>query len=77
MEPDMHGAGWRKASYSMANGNCVEAISTSTHIAVRDSVNAGAIIILYPTRAWQVFIDGVKAGSSDALRPRPGSTRWK
>ena len=69
MGPDMHGAHWRKASYSMANGNCVEAISTSTHIAVRDSNKPGATIISYPSRAWQVFIAEVKAGSFDLVTP--------
>jgi hypothetical protein len=69
MEPGIHGVYWRKASYSMANGNCVEAMSTSAHIAVRDSSNPGAIIIRYPSRAWQVFIEDLKARSFDVLTP--------
>lgn len=69
MGPDVYGADWRKASYSMANGNCVEAISASTHIAVRDSVNPGATVLSYPSGAWQAFIAKVKAGNFDLLAP--------
>jgi len=69
MEPDIHGADWRKASYSMANGNCVEAISASAHIAVRDSANPDAVIISYPSRFWLAFIADVKAGTFDVRTP--------
>ena len=69
MGPDVNRDDWRKASYSMANGNCVEAISTSTHIAVRDSIKPGTTIISYPSRAWQIFIAAVKAGNFDLVTP--------
>jgi Domain of unknown function (DUF397) len=63
---DVRGTDWRKASYSMANGNCVEVISASTYIAVRDSINSGAIIISYPAPAWRAFIVEVKTGNFDS-----------
>jgi uncharacterized protein DUF397 len=69
MGPDVYGANWRKASYSMANGNCVEAVSAATHIAVRDSVNPGATVLSYSSGAWRAFIAEVKAGSFDPLAP--------
>ena len=69
MGPDVYGADWRKASYSMANGNCVEAASACEHIAVRDSVNPGAAVLSYPACAWQAFVAEVKAGSFDLLAP--------
>ena len=67
MGPDVNRDDWRKASYSMANGNCLEAISVSRHIAVRDSVNPGAMTISYPSCAWRIFVAEVKAGRFDPL----------
>jgi hypothetical protein len=64
---DTGGADWRKASYSMANGNCVEVGSAAARIAVRDSARPDAIVICFQARAWRDFIGTVKAGS---LAPR-------
>jgi hypothetical protein len=63
MDVDVLGNGWRKASHSVANGQCVEVAAASARVLVRDSVNrTGAVIALAPA-AWQAFIGSAKAGT--------------
>jgi Domain of unknown function (DUF397) len=59
-------AGWRKSSLSMANGNCVEAASNGTAIAIRDSTDPAAPMVAYEARAWRAFVTAVKAGTGDS-----------
>jgi len=58
---------WKKASRSMANGNCVEVASTSDMIAVRDSKNPDGPILMYTAPEWAAFLDGAKNGEFDTL----------
>jgi hypothetical protein len=63
--PDTVGAGWRKPSYSMSNGACVEAASDFAFVAVRDSADPGAAVVTYAAPAWNAFVTAVKAGAFD------------
>jgi hypothetical protein len=52
---------WRKASYSNANGGCVEVAATPHGIGVRDTVQDGCGPALqFPAAAWETFIRAAK-----------------
>jgi hypothetical protein len=55
--------GWRKASFSFANGNCVEAGSGRV-VGVRDTKEAGLgedrTVLEFAPGAWKEFISGLK-----------------
>ncbi len=52
---------WRKSSYSVGNGACVEvARQQAGEVAVRDSNDAGGAILLYAPTSWGHFIEVVK-----------------
>ena len=56
--PDM--SAWRKASYSIGNGECVEvARSADGLIGVRDSKAPAGGIITMSTTEWKSFLSGV------------------
>ena len=52
-------AQWRKASYSMNNGACVE-IAISSDIAIRDSTDPDGPHLNFTARAFDVFTAKVK-----------------
>jgi hypothetical protein len=52
---------WRKASYSIGNGACVEVSSVSGNVLVRDSQILDSPMIGYPAETWRSFIAGLKA----------------
>jgi hypothetical protein len=57
----LHGAIWRKSSYSGTQGNCVEvATSRSGMVAVRDSKDAGGPLLVVKREAWATFIAHIK-----------------
>jgi Domain of unknown function (DUF397) len=60
MDLEADSAAWRKATYSIANGQCVEVGSAATRVFVRDSVNPSGAVIAYDPEAWQFFIDSTK-----------------
>ena len=47
---------WRKSSYSVANGQCVEAASGSDMVAVRDTTDRGGTTLVFPAAAWTAFL---------------------
>jgi hypothetical protein len=53
-------AAWRKSSYSIANGDCVEAVSRPGEVAVRDSKDPEGKILRYSVGAWRAFVAKLK-----------------
>lgn len=60
------GRGWRKSSYSAADGCCLEMIHWDGGVAVRDSKDPeGGSILHFSAEAWGHFIGAVKIGGFD------------
>lgn len=53
--------GWRKSSYSYANGSCVLIGQVTGAVAVRDSKDPDGPVLAFPEPAWGTFLAGVKA----------------
>jgi hypothetical protein len=54
--------GWRKSSYSMSNGHCVEtACLAGGRIGVRDSQAVAGPALRFAAGAWVAFLGEVKA----------------
>jgi hypothetical protein len=51
---------WRKSSYSLSNGNCVEVGTGQAMVAVRDSRDPDGPAIDVSPRAWAEFTEQVK-----------------
>ena len=59
------GGGWRKSSYSMSNGHCVEAASlVGGRIGVRDSKAAGGAVLRFEPGAWAIFMAELRTRAS-------------
>jgi Domain of unknown function (DUF397) len=55
------GGSWRKSSYSLSNGQCVEAARlASGRIAVRDSLAAGGPILRFEPASWGAFLSELR-----------------
>jgi hypothetical protein len=60
-EPD-----WRKSSYSVNNGACVEVAEFAGTLMVADTAVPGRSHTLrYSARAWRLFVVSMKTGRSD------------
>ena len=54
-------ARWRKSTFSMGAGNCVEiAQLPGGLVAVRDSKNPDGPVLTFPVSEWRAFIQGVR-----------------
>lgn len=51
---------WRKATYSLSNGNCVEVGTGQALIAVRDSTDPDGPVISVSPGEWAEFTEYVK-----------------
>jgi len=56
-----------KSSFSGDAGQCVEVRITKQNIAVRDSKNPEADIMVFSNDEWNAFIQGVKNGEFDLV----------
>ncbi len=67
-----HGApnhlNWRKATYSIANGDCAEVASVSGSVVIRDTKDPYGLILRYPSDSWRSFIGKARSGSFDVVR---------
>ena len=54
---DLSRTEWHKSSYSSQDGNCVE-VGTNLPgaVAIRDSPNPGAPMLLIPAAGWRTFL---------------------
>jgi hypothetical protein len=63
MNPPKITDGWRKSSYSGANGDCVEvAALPNSRRAVRDSKALGRGFLGFNPQEWDTFISSLKNG---------------
>lgn len=54
--------GWRKASYSVPDGNCVEAAAGQQAVGVRDTTLAGhGPVLEFTTGSWRDFLASIRA----------------
>jgi hypothetical protein len=52
---------WRKASYSLGNGECIEVADGPTDcVAIRDSKNPAGSVLVYSSDEWKLFLTKVK-----------------
>ena len=51
---------WRKSSYSIANGACVEAAAAPGAVVVQDTAGAAHGQLRFPARVWREFVARVK-----------------
>ena len=57
--------GWRKSSYSLSNGQCVEtARLVSGRIGVRDSIAPAGTVLRFAPEVWGAFLEGLRTLSS-------------
>jgi Domain of unknown function (DUF397) len=59
---------WRKATYSIANGDCAEVGSLPGIVVVRDTKDPHGPILRYPSDSWRSFINRAQKGSFDGIR---------
>ncbi|MDJ1130438.1 DUF397 domain-containing protein [Streptomyces iconiensis] len=65
---DLHGADWRKSSYTANNSNCVEVarVPGADVTAVRDSKNTHIPAARVSCGAWDAFVAAVANGSFES-----------
>jgi hypothetical protein len=57
---------WRKSSFSMGNGNCVEIADLGGgHVAVRDSKDKTGPVLTFTPGEWAAFLDGARKNEFD------------
>ena len=68
---------WRKATYSIANGDCAEVASIPGVVVVRDTKDPHGLVLRYTSDSWRSFISKARMGSLDSIRlwVKPGYMR--
>jgi Domain of unknown function (DUF397) len=57
------GSQWVKSSFSYSNGNCVEVASLyGAAVGVRDTKDAGGLVLRFSPAEWDAFLGGVRNG---------------
>ena len=51
---------WRKSSYSTGNAACVEVARADRKTAVRDSKDPDGPVLVFGTRAFALFVGGLR-----------------
>ena len=54
---------WRKATYSVENGNCVEVASPGA-VLIRDTRDRDGVTLTVPAPAWRAFTTQLRDGSA-------------
>jgi Domain of unknown function (DUF397) len=54
---------WRKASYSVGNGECVEVVSALGQVSIRDSKDPEGPVLTYSADAFRSFLGEAKRAS--------------
>ena len=68
MTPDATDVRWRKSTFSGSNGECVEVAELADGaIAVRNSNNPGAGMVLFTRAEMAAWVKGCQAGEFDDL----------
>jgi hypothetical protein len=52
--------GWRKSSYSGAQGSCVETASDGGAVMVRDTTDRAGLTLSVPASAWTAFLAALR-----------------
>ena len=62
---DECGLGWRKSSYSMSNGHCLEtARLAGGRVGIRDSKAVAGPVLGFEPEAWVAFLAGLRTSPS-------------
>ena len=61
-KPGFDRSRWRRASYSLASGECVTVASSDLpgYIGVRDSKNPDGSVIVYSSDEWKSFVSQLR-----------------
>lgn len=62
------GGRWRKSSFSMSNGDCIEVASFSDQVGVRDSKAIVGPRLRFSPDSWAAFVDDIKRANSTTGR---------
>jgi len=57
---------WRKAKRSMSNGDCVEVVTGTGEVAVRDTKDPKGPVQKYTVPCWRCFLKAARNGQFDA-----------
>lgn len=58
-------ATWRKSTYSLNNGSCVEVRQVDSTVEIRDTKDREGPVLRIDCRAWSAFVAGVQHGEFD------------